>query len=127
MRGLCYHYGVEHHNFAPNAILQASTFISVREGFLGIPVNCDFWDHLFCAEQHTVATTETRVRRAVRTGGFGSRQPISPVDRPPHGEEASHLRDDRGCRPYGAGMLAAVARAFSSGVRGDEGEARGQP
>jgi hypothetical protein len=29
MRGLCYHYGVELHNFAPNTISQAATFISV--------------------------------------------------------------------------------------------------
>jgi hypothetical protein len=37
MRGLCYHYGVELHNFAPNAISQAVTFVSVCKGFLGIP------------------------------------------------------------------------------------------
>jgi hypothetical protein len=41
MRGLCHHYGVELHNFAPNAILQAATFVDVYEGFLGIPVNWD--------------------------------------------------------------------------------------
>jgi hypothetical protein len=39
LRGLCFHYGVELHNFAPNAILQAATFVGVCEGFLGIPVN----------------------------------------------------------------------------------------
>jgi hypothetical protein len=39
MRGLCYHYDVELHNFAPNAISQAATFVSVCEGFLGIPTN----------------------------------------------------------------------------------------
>jgi hypothetical protein len=39
MRRLCYHYGVELHNFAPNAISQATTFLGVCEGFLGIPVN----------------------------------------------------------------------------------------
>jgi hypothetical protein len=39
MWGLCYHYGVELHNFAPNAISQAATFIAVCEGFLGTPVN----------------------------------------------------------------------------------------
>jgi hypothetical protein len=37
MRGLCYHYGVELHNFAPNAISQAATFVGVCEGFLGSP------------------------------------------------------------------------------------------
>jgi hypothetical protein len=39
MRGLCYHYGVELHNFAHNAISQAATFVGVCEGLLGIPVN----------------------------------------------------------------------------------------
>jgi hypothetical protein len=29
MRALCYHYGVEWHNFMPNAISQAATFVSV--------------------------------------------------------------------------------------------------
>jgi hypothetical protein len=41
MRGLCYHYGVELHNFTPNAISQAATFVGVCEGFLRIPVNWD--------------------------------------------------------------------------------------
>jgi hypothetical protein len=70
-------------------------------------------------------TEESGGRRASR--GFGSCQPTSLVDRPPHGEEPPHLRDDRGCRPYSAGTLAAAACAFSSEVRSDEGEARGQP
>jgi hypothetical protein len=39
MSALCYHYGVELHNFTPNAISQAATFVGVCEGFLGIPVN----------------------------------------------------------------------------------------
>jgi hypothetical protein len=68
MRELCYHYGVELHNFGPNAILQVATFISVCEGFLGIPVNWDLWVHLFRVELHTLATGEARVRRAVRVG-----------------------------------------------------------
>jgi hypothetical protein len=46
MRGLCYHYRVVLHNFAPNAISQAATFVGVCEGFLGIPVNWDLWVHL---------------------------------------------------------------------------------
>jgi hypothetical protein len=41
MRGLCHHYGVELQNFAPNAISQATTFVGVCEGFLGILVNWD--------------------------------------------------------------------------------------
>jgi hypothetical protein len=55
MRGLCYHYGVELHNFAPNAISQAATFVGVCEGFLGIPANWDLWVHLFHAELHTLS------------------------------------------------------------------------
>jgi hypothetical protein len=39
MRGLCYQYGVELHNSAPNAISQAACFVAVCEGFLGIPLN----------------------------------------------------------------------------------------
>jgi hypothetical protein len=66
MWGLCYHYGVELHSFAPNAVSQAATFVGVCEGFLGISVNWDLWIHLFRAELHTLATGETRVRRAVR-------------------------------------------------------------
>jgi hypothetical protein len=74
MRGLCYHYGVELHNFAPNAISQVATFVGVCEGFLGIPANWDLWVHLFHAELHTLSTPEPRVRRAVRAGGMSISQ-----------------------------------------------------
>jgi hypothetical protein len=70
MRGLCYHYGVELHNFAPNAISQAATLIDICEGFLGIPVNWDLWVQLFRVELHTLATGETQVLWAVRAGGL---------------------------------------------------------
>jgi hypothetical protein len=30
MLGLCHHYGVELHNFAPNAISQATCFVAVK-------------------------------------------------------------------------------------------------
>jgi hypothetical protein len=60
MGGLCYHYGVELHNFAPNAISQAATFVGVCEGFLGVPANWDLWVHLFRAELHTLSTPEPR-------------------------------------------------------------------
>jgi hypothetical protein len=33
-------------------------------------VNWDLWVHLFRVELHTLATTETRVHRAVRAGGL---------------------------------------------------------
>jgi hypothetical protein len=61
---------VELHNFTPNAISQAATFVGVCEGFLGIPVNWDLWVHLFRAELHTLATPEPKTRRAVRVGGM---------------------------------------------------------
>jgi hypothetical protein len=70
MRALCFHYGVELHNFAPNAILQAATFVGVCEGFLGIPVNWDLWIHLFRAELFTLPTSEQMTRRAVRASGM---------------------------------------------------------
>jgi hypothetical protein len=70
MRGLCYHYGVELHNFSPNTISQAATFIGVCEGFLGISANWDLWVHLFRVELHTLITPEPWVRRAVRVGGM---------------------------------------------------------
>jgi hypothetical protein len=70
MRALCYHYGVELHNFTPNAISQAGTFVGVCEGFLGIPVNWDLWVHLFRAELHTLATSEPMIRHAARAGGL---------------------------------------------------------
>jgi hypothetical protein len=46
------------------------TFVSVCEGFLGIPVNWDLWVHHFRAELHTLATPEPKTRRAVRAGGM---------------------------------------------------------
>jgi hypothetical protein len=70
MRALCHRYGVELHNFAPNAISQAATFVGVCEGYLGIPVNWDLWVHLFRAELFTQSTTEQRTRRALRAGGM---------------------------------------------------------
>jgi hypothetical protein len=70
MRALCYDYSVELQNFEPNAISQAATFVSVCEGFLGIPVNWDLWVHLFRAELHTLPTLEPRIRRAARAGGL---------------------------------------------------------
>jgi hypothetical protein len=69
LRGMCYHYGMELHNFAPKAISQAATFVGVCEGFLGIPANWDLWVHLFREELHTLTTSEPKVRRAVRAGG----------------------------------------------------------
>jgi hypothetical protein len=70
MRGLCHHYRVKLHNFAPNTISQAACFVAVCEGYLGISANWDLLVHLFRGELHTLATGETRTRRVVRTGGL---------------------------------------------------------
>jgi hypothetical protein len=70
MQALCHHYGVELHNFAPNAISQAATFFGVCEGYLGILVNWDLWIHLFRAELFTQPPSGHRTRRAVRAGGM---------------------------------------------------------
>jgi hypothetical protein len=68
MHGLCHHYVVELHNFAPNAISQEATLVGVCEGFLGIPTKWDLWVHLFLAELHTLSMPKPRVRRPVRAG-----------------------------------------------------------
>jgi hypothetical protein len=70
MRGLCHHYGMELHNFTPNTILQAASFVAVCEGFLGVLANWDLWVHLFHGELHTLATGERGTRQAVRAGGL---------------------------------------------------------
>jgi hypothetical protein len=67
--GLCHHYRVELHNFAPNAISQVTTFFGVC-GFLWIPVNWDLWVHLFRVEMHTLTMHEPRVCHAVHAGGL---------------------------------------------------------
>jgi hypothetical protein len=51
-------------------ISQAATFVGICEGFLGIPVNWDLRIHLFRVELHTLATGETRVRRAMHAGSL---------------------------------------------------------
>jgi hypothetical protein len=66
---LCYHYGVELHNFSSNAVSQEATFVGVCEVFLGIPASWDLWVHLFRTELHTLVTPETLVRRTMRAGG----------------------------------------------------------
>jgi hypothetical protein len=70
MRAMCHYYEVELHNFAPNAISKAATFVGVCEGYLGIPVNWELWVHLFRAELFTQPRTEPKTRRAVRAGGM---------------------------------------------------------
>jgi hypothetical protein len=69
MRGLCYHYGVELHNFAPNSISQAATFVGICEGFLGVPISWDLWLHLFRGELFTAGGGKGK-HRPVRAGGL---------------------------------------------------------
>jgi hypothetical protein len=82
MRGLCYHYGVELHNFAPNyhygvevhnfppnSISQASTFVGVCKGFFGVLVSWDLWLHLLRGELFTASGGKGK-RRPVHVGGL---------------------------------------------------------
>jgi hypothetical protein len=64
MRALPHYYGVELHNFNPNSIAQATIFMVVCEGFLGIDPHWDLWTHLFVA-----STDVKKVRMAVRASG----------------------------------------------------------
>jgi hypothetical protein len=82
MRGLCYHYGVELHNFAPNyhygvevhnfapnSISQASTFVGVCKGFFGVLVSWDLWLHLLRGELFMASGGKGK-RRPVHVGGL---------------------------------------------------------
>jgi hypothetical protein len=66
MRGLCYHYGVELHNFAPNSISQAATFVGICEGFLGVLVSWYLWLHLFRCELFTASGGKVKRRLEAR-------------------------------------------------------------
>jgi hypothetical protein len=99
MRALCYHYDVELHNFTPNVISQAATFVGVCEGFMGIPVYWDLWVQLFRAELHTLATPEPKIRRAVRAGG------MTITLRNARRELYAPLHDDFQQRGVGAGVV----------------------
>ena len=65
-----YHlYWVELHNFAPNSISQATVFIAVCEGFLGVEAHWDLWVHLFRGELYT-EYVQGQARRYARAGGL---------------------------------------------------------
>jgi hypothetical protein len=68
MRSLLHYYGVELHNFNPNSIAQAAIFAAICEGFLGIDVHWDLWNHLFSAELFASTMEAKKVRMAVRAG-----------------------------------------------------------
>jgi hypothetical protein len=126
MRGLYYQYGVELHNFAPNVISQAATFVGIWEGFLGILVNWDLWVHLFRVELHTLATGETRVRQAVRVDGLSlalrdSRKELYPPctmtsNNAECEREWFYLRNDDAGPPYTSKVLKEKTDAWHHGV-----------
>jgi hypothetical protein len=59
--------------------------------------------------------------------GMRPRQPPPPADRPPDGEAAPHLRDERGRGPRHAGGVATAAGPLPAVVRGHQGAARHRP
>jgi hypothetical protein len=126
MRGLCYHYGVELHNFAPNAISQAGTLVGVCEGFLGIPANWDLLVHLFCTDLHTLSSPEPWVRRAVRAGEMSillresRRELYIPCTMTSNNAEWEwgwfYLRNDEPSPPYTAKVLREKADSWWHGL-----------
>jgi hypothetical protein len=54
--GVVLHYDLEVHNFVPNSISQAVTFIVVWEGFMGVLASWDLWVHLFRGELYMMST-----------------------------------------------------------------------
>jgi hypothetical protein len=135
MRALCYHYGMELHNFTPNAISQTATFVGVCEGFLGIPVNWDLWVHLFRAELHTLATSEPRTCCAARAGGLSlalrssRREEYIPCTMTSNNAEWErewfYLRNaDPGLPPYTGKVLREKAASWYHGVSPPSHQAR---
>ena len=68
MRALPHYYGVELHNLTPNSISQAAIFVTLCEGFLGIPPHWDLWRYYLKADLSTVSV-EKKVRKPLRAGG----------------------------------------------------------
>jgi hypothetical protein len=135
MRAVCYHYVVEFHNFTPNAISQAATFVGVCEGFPGIPVNWDLWVHLFRAELHTLATPEPKTRCVVRAGGMTialrntRRELYAPCTMTFNNAEWErgwfYLRNDgAGLPPYSGKVLMERADSWHHGVSPSSHQAR---
>jgi hypothetical protein len=67
MRGLCYHYGVELHNFAPNSISQAATFVGICEGSWASP------------SHGTCSSTSSEVSSSRPAGARASVGPFAPA------------------------------------------------
>jgi hypothetical protein len=127
MWGLCYHYGVELHNFAPNTILQAACFVAIFEGFFRIPANWDLLVHLFCTELHNLATGEVWTRWVIRASGlmlalWDTRKELYPLctmtsNNADWEKGWFYLRnDDAGLPPYTGKVLIAKTDAWHHGV-----------
>jgi hypothetical protein len=69
LRALPSWYEVELYNFNPNSIAQAAIFITICEGYLGIPPHWNLWLHLFKVEHFTKAAEGGGSGKMVRAGG----------------------------------------------------------
>jgi hypothetical protein len=69
LRALPSWYEVELYNFNPNSIAQAAIFVTVCEGYLGIPPHWNLWLHLFKVEHFTKAAKGGGSRKMVRASG----------------------------------------------------------
>jgi hypothetical protein len=69
LRALPSWYEVELHNFNPNSIAQVAIFVTVCEGYLGIPRHWNLRLHLFKAEHFTKAAEGGGSRKMVRASG----------------------------------------------------------
>jgi hypothetical protein len=126
MRGSCYHYGVELHNFAPNSISQAATFVGIYEGFSGVPVSWDLWLHLFRGELFMVGGGKGKRRPvraggltfSLRKGGFGVYPPCNMTTNNSEWDKAwFYLRNDgAGLPPYTGKVLDSRTYNWSFGV-----------
>jgi hypothetical protein len=77
MRAILYYYGMEIHHLAPNSISQATIFMVVCEGYLGIEPHWKLWLHLFKAEHFAKKMEERGVRQAVHARSCTIQVPAS--------------------------------------------------
>jgi hypothetical protein len=68
MRALLHYYQVELHHLAPNAVMQATIFAAVCEGYLGVEPQWNLWLHLFKAVLFAKKVGEKGVLCAARVG-----------------------------------------------------------
>jgi hypothetical protein len=67
-RALLHYYKVELHHLAPNAVSQATIFVAVCEGYLGMDPQWNLWLHLFRAKFFAKKAEERGMRRVVHAG-----------------------------------------------------------